>query len=370
MRIAFYAPMKPPTDPTPSGDRRIARLLMAALRRSGHEVFLASTFRSRDGDGHAEGQQQLRATGLRLADRFIARAKADKQRRPDLWFTYHLYYKAPDWLGPRIAGALGIPYVVAEASVASKREVGPWAIGHAQTLAALGAADAVIGVNEADRAGVLPALAHPSRWVALRPFIDVKPFAAAAKQRRHGGVPVLVVLAMMREGDKLASYRVLGDALARLQGRRWRLVVIGDGPARRAVSAALAPVADRTTFLGARDLADIPALLAEADLFVWPAVNEAFGMALIEAQAAGLPAVVGTSGGIPDIVVDGITALLAPVGDDAAFATAVASLLDAPERRRAMSLAAAERARLHHDIAGAAQTLDRVLRSLVGAAAA
>ena len=44
-----------------------------------------------------------------------------RRPRPDLWFTYHLYYKAPDLVGPLVAGALGIPYAVAEASVAHKR---------------------------------------------------------------------------------------------------------------------------------------------------------------------------------------------------------------------------------------------------------
>ncbi|WP_035670480.1 hypothetical protein [Azospirillum brasilense] len=48
MRIAFYAPLKSPTHPVPSGDRRMARLLMAALERAGHAVTLASTLRSWD----------------------------------------------------------------------------------------------------------------------------------------------------------------------------------------------------------------------------------------------------------------------------------------------------------------------------------
>ena len=46
MRIAFYAPLKAPTHPVPSGDRRMARLLMAALEAGGHHVTLASTLRS------------------------------------------------------------------------------------------------------------------------------------------------------------------------------------------------------------------------------------------------------------------------------------------------------------------------------------
>ena len=46
MHVAFYAPMKPPDHPVPSGDRRMARLLMQALAHAGHRVVLASRFRS------------------------------------------------------------------------------------------------------------------------------------------------------------------------------------------------------------------------------------------------------------------------------------------------------------------------------------
>ena len=53
MRVMFYAPLKPPTHPVPSGDRRIARLLMRAIEAAGHSVELATRFRSRDGSGDA-----------------------------------------------------------------------------------------------------------------------------------------------------------------------------------------------------------------------------------------------------------------------------------------------------------------------------
>ena len=117
MRIAFYAPLKPPTHGTPSGDRRVAGLLMDALARAGQRVELVSTFRSFDGDGDADRQRALRSQGEALGRTLAAQWRdAPRGERPGLWFTYHLYYKAPDWLGPVVSGALGIPYVIAEAS--------------------------------------------------------------------------------------------------------------------------------------------------------------------------------------------------------------------------------------------------------------
>ncbi len=47
--------------------------------------------------------------------------------KPDLWFCYHPYYKAPDLIGPKLASAFAIPYVTAEASYSSRRNIGVWA---------------------------------------------------------------------------------------------------------------------------------------------------------------------------------------------------------------------------------------------------
>ena len=61
MTLAFYAPMKPPDHPVPSGDRTMARALIRALESAGHTVILASRLRSRDGKGDAARQQQIMA---------------------------------------------------------------------------------------------------------------------------------------------------------------------------------------------------------------------------------------------------------------------------------------------------------------------
>src|SRR5258708_22862490 len=142
MRIAFYAPLKSPLHPVASGDRTMARLLIAALRRAGHEVEIAAWLRSRDGDGDPTYQERVRDAGLHLAERFVRRCRCGPAPRPDLCFTYHLYYKAPDWLGPRVPDALAIPYFVAEASVADERCSGACPLGHAPVPAALGPAGA------------------------------------------------------------------------------------------------------------------------------------------------------------------------------------------------------------------------------------
>ena len=122
MRVAFYAPMKSPTHRVPSGDRAVARLLIRALKQKGHDVFLASTLRAYDGTGDHRHQLKLAKRGAARAQSLIAEWRDDP---PDLWFTYHLYHKAPDWIGPRVAEALEYGIVGVNEGIISN-EVAPF----------------------------------------------------------------------------------------------------------------------------------------------------------------------------------------------------------------------------------------------------
>jgi glycosyltransferase involved in cell wall biosynthesis len=359
MRIAFYAPLKSPNHPVPSGDRRVAQLFLAALRMAGHDAFVASRFRSYEGRGDPLRQARLATLGTGIAKRLLRRYRGAPEAAPALWFTYHLYHKAPDWLGPVIASALGIPYVIAEASDAPKQALRSWASGREAAAHAISLADAVIGLNSADRDCVLPLLRDPSRWFAMKPFLDTASYGR--RTRATDEAPRLVTVAMMRYGDKLASYRMLGDALARLLDLAWSLEVIGDGQARREVEIALAPLDRRVIWAGALKPEAIADRLGVADLCVWPALNEAFGMSLLEAQASGVPVVAGRAGGVAEIVVSGVTGLLVPAGDAPGFAAAVRSLMANPRQRAAFAEAAQERIRAEHDLSVAAARLGAVI---------
>ncbi|HEY4164352.1 MAG TPA: glycosyltransferase family 4 protein [Dongiaceae bacterium] len=388
MRIAFYAPLKPSDHPIPSGDRTVARLLVQALRGGGGEVETASRIRSRiqaaevprsgegsDGESGEAAQCKMAAKGAAAARRLIAKYRArPKRERPQAWFTYHLYYKAMDWIGPQVAEALDIPYLLAEASHAPKRAGGRYAFSHAATEAAIRKAAAIFCLNPADKECLSHLLAK-RKLIDLAPFLDLRRFAgelpdrkvARARLARLHGIdadqPWLLAVGMMREGDKLQSYRMLAEALHRLD-RPWQLLVVGDGAARREVERAFKPVAGGVFMLGALDHAALPEVYVAADLFVWPAINEAFGMALLEAQACGLPAVAGAWGGVPAIIAEGKTGWLSKPGDSAAFSADVDFALDAalPLAGRA----ARQKALAQHDIAAASHTLiatiERVLK--------
>ena len=426
MRVAFYAPLKAPDHPVPSGDRALARLFVAALTRAGEtggwSVEVASQFRSFDGAGDADRQERLRRIGTRIAGRLAdAYRERPADRRPRLWFTYHLYHKAPDWLGPAVSEHLGIPYVVAEASHAPKQAQGAWRIGHEAAARAIRYAHAILALNRDDIPGVRALAGDPSRITLFPPFVGPRavltdeegeerdPLEAAgsaesspareassvlarasappspprpsgargAVARRFevpAGEPWLLCVAMMRGGRKLASFEMLANALARpaLAAARWHLVVAGEGPARREVEAAFAGplAAGRVTFTGRVDAEVLASLYAGADLFVWPAVGEPMGMAMLEAQEHGLPVVSARTRGVPDLVRHEETGLLVPECDAGAFADAVEALLRAPERRRRMGRAARDRVAREHGFAAASDRIGKLIEDLVGRYAA
>ncbi len=377
MRVAFYAPLKPPTHPVPSGDRRVGRLFAALIERAGHEVDLVSTTRTYDAIGNPATQEGLRDESMLEARGLLARWAASPETRPDIWFTYHVYYKAPDWLGPFIAKSLGIPYVIAEASYAPKRTNGPWSLGHEATRSAIQAASLVLCPARDDIECVAAILPSRDRVRWFPPFIDSAPYQSALRDRdahrrnyasAHGldaSVPWIAVVAMMRPGDKAASYRRLAQALSTLGDIPWQLLVAGDGASRTEIQAILERAAPGRVFcLGELADTDVAALYGACDLCLWPAVNEAYGMAMLEAQAAGVPVVSRKVRGVADVVSDGRTGLLSSPDSDEEFAQFARELLTQRERRSAMGRAAAQFAAGERGLDAAVERLEAAFASL------
>ena len=338
MRIAFHAPLKAPDHPVPSGDRQMARLLLQALRAGGHAAEVVSTFRSFLPAPDPDRLRAVEADAAREAERLARRFEGEGA--PDLWFTYHSHYKAPDLLGPGLAARFGRPYVLAEASHAGKRAAGPWASWHAANEAAIRAADRHVCLTPRDAAG-LSGLVAPHRIVALPPVLAPGPFGAARRRAGGGDRVELVTVAMMRTGDKARSYAALAEALVAMPpAPDWRLTVVGDGPERPAVEALFAGLPPaRLRWAGERDAAGVAAILADSDLYVWPGFGEAYGVAYLEAGAAGLPVLAMECGGIASVVETGVTGLLTPEGDRDAFALALARLVADPTTRERLGAA-------------------------------
>lgn len=357
MKIAFYAPLKAPDHPVPSGDRQMARLLMQALAQGGFEATLASRLRAYQAEPKPldDLRREAAVEKARLKREWAAGGK------PDLWFTYHLYYKAPDLIGPDLARDLRIPYVTAEASYARKRDRQGWAEAQALIRDSVGLALVNLCFTDRDRPG-LENVAPEARFASLSPFIDTTAYESiAASSPGHR----LVTVAMMRKGDKFASFAMLAKALALLLDLPWQLTVIGDGPARAETAALFEGIPEgRIDWRGELPADAVPSVLAQSGLYVWPGCGEAYGMAYLEAEAAGLAVVAQATAGVPAVVRHGRTGLLTPEGDVAAYAAAIRELLQDDARRREYGRAARDFVFEERSLRLAAVKLGLILRGI------
>lgn len=335
MKVAFYSPLKSPRHPVPSGDRLMARLLVAALEMAGCEVEVISEFRSFTKEPSDTRLAELRTQASSEIERIGGHWR--RSGTPDLWFTYHPYYKAPDLIGPDLSRLFAIPYVTAEASYSARRDRSGWQDMQAPVAEAVSLAAVNICLTERDRTGLSEAI-PAARTARLAPFLDVSAFLAAKPAPDPAR---LVTVAMMRPGDKMDSYRMLAAALARLAHRDWVLEIVGDGPCRAETEALFAGFeAGRVLWRGELVQAEIARTLSRGGLYLWPGCGEAYGLAYLEAQAAGLPVVAQAIAGVPEVVMDGVTGLLTPAGDVAAYADAIGRLLGDVPLRETMAGAA------------------------------
>jgi glycosyltransferase involved in cell wall biosynthesis len=159
----------------------------------------------------------------------------------------------------------------------------------------------------------------------------------AAPRRPQGRV--ITTVANLRAGKgQDVLLRAAARVIRRVPDMRFQL--IGDGPLRPTLEqlAVDLGISSSVAFLGHR--CDVPACLAQSDLFAFPSLMEASPNGVIEAMAARLPIVATNVGGIPEMIEDGRNGLLVPAADDEALAAALLRLVDRPEEAAALADAA------------------------------
>ncbi|MBB3456173.1 glycosyltransferase involved in cell wall biosynthesis [Rhizobium sp. BK313] len=361
MKIAFYAPLKSPNNPVPSGDRLMARLIIAALEMAGHTVELASELRSFTPTPEVGPRAEIARKAEHETERL--QRKWRNESPPDLWFTYHPYYKTPDLIGPVLAATLGIPYVTAEASYGRRHDDSGWRENQRLVAEAVRQAAVNLCFTERDRIGLVDAIPE-GRYERFLPFIDTAVFEPLAEEIAPHR---LITVAMMRRGDKFDSYAMLAQALELIRDRDWTLTIIGDGPMRGEVRMLFSAFDnERITWLGERAAPEIVAELRAGGIYVWPGCGEAYGLAYLEAQAAGLSVVAQATAGVPEVVTANVTGFLTPEGDLKAYADAIACLLDDDQKRRAMGKAAYRFVHEERSLTAASKQLETILRKHLG----
>jgi glycosyltransferase involved in cell wall biosynthesis len=217
-----------------------------------------------------------------------------------------------------------------------------WLAGHTSRI---------ITVSDALRRSMIDEIGvDPDLVVTVHNGLDLEPFLAWSDPepaRRRYGIPRdAVVLGQAARFAPQKAHDVLVAAavpvLERVPGA-W-LVLAGDGPLLEPVQrqAAATSVADRIVFPGFEH--DVRGFLGALDVFVSSPVSEGLGNGAIEAMAAGLPVVSTRTGGVPEVVVEGETGLLAEPGDVVALTDAMLRLARDPALRRQMGDAGRRRA--------------------------
>lgn len=185
-------------------------------------------------------------------------------------------------------------------------------------------------------------------------------------KKRYRGFPLLVFVGRLR------YYKGLQFLISAMRGLEpAHAILVGDGDERPRLEALAQElgVADRVHFPGTLDDTEMIAHLHAADVFVLPShlPSEAFGLAQIEAMAAGVPVVcTDLPTGVPYVNVHGETGLVVPPADDTALAGAIAELLNDTSRRMRMGEAAHRRAHAEFSAERMAERLDGVYRELLG----
>ena len=227
----------------------------------------------------------------------------------------------------------------------------------------IGRSDAVVAVSESIAAFLR------ARYPALAGRVRVFPNAIVAGEpvpRRAGEPPTIGFLGRLDEPKK--GLAVLLRAARRVVDRRpdVRFLIAGNGPAREGLGKLSADLglSGAVEWLG--EVRDSAEALARFDVLALPSLWEGLPVVLLEAMAAGLPAVAGRVGGIPEVLVDGETGRLVAPGDDGALAEALLSVISSPDRGRAMGLAGRKRVLEKYDMVVYVRRLEALYEELLG----
>ncbi len=217
-------------------------------------------------------------------------------------------------------------------------------------------AGAVVAISEAIAREAVEA-GFPAGKVHLIPHgIDMSEYAPVAAEekvacRRALGLPadklLVTYTGRLIEGKGLETLFTALRSLADIPALHLVLVGSGSGQVisieknlrKEAETAALQ---GRVTFTGRVE--NVAAYLQASDIFVFPTLDEALGMSAVEAQACGLPAVASRTGGVPDIIEDGVTGILVPPGEAGPLAGSLRTLIFDSELRQRFAIAARTRA--------------------------
>ena len=367
MKICFHAPFKPLHHPDPSGDLAIGTGLYNYLSHRGHTLWAVSNLRCR--------WIYWKPWLIPRVIKEIRRAeRAVEKETPDLWLTYHSYYKAPDLLGPWVCRKKQIPYAIFQGAYATKRRKAFRTLpGFLLNTRSLKTAHHVFANKKIDLIN-LERILEPRKRTYVAPGIFTDQFSYSAKDRRRlraewgvGDDPVVLTAAMFRPDVKTEGLKIVIRACGDLsrKGKKFYLVIAGDGKTKPVLKAEAEKEAPgRVRFIGKISRNLMYRFYSAGDLFAFPGIRESLGMVFLEAQSCAIPVVAFSNEGTPEVVDHPETGFLAPAFDFNAFVYGIETLLSNRALCRAMGERGKRYVRKHHDLNVNYRIVEEVLMDL------
>lgn len=212
------------------------------------------------------------------------------------------------------------------------------------------------------------------RSVDVVPFgIDCQRFAPRAVASDPGTLTIGTVKALTPVYGIDVLIRAFAAVRARLLGtdpdlaRHLRLLIVGDGPERKALERLTRElgIADDVEFAGKAPHHRVPTFLRRLDVYAALSRSEGFGVAVLEASACGVPVVVSDAGGLPEVVLDGVTGLVVRRENVRAATAALLRLIGDSELRSRMGRAGREHVLAEYEWTSCVRRMEDVYHQLL-----
>ena len=353
MKVAYYMPFKPLGHPNPSGDLITGTEIYNYLNQKGHQCKQMSSLRCRWIYYHPTSWIKL----LREQRRIIGQKSSFK---PDIWLTYHSYYKAPDLIGPYCSKRLNIPYAIFQGIYSTKRRKKLKTLpGFYLNRYSLLSANLIFTNKKRDNKN-LQRLLPEDKICYIAPGIHTEEFTfsepARARLRAKWSVTkeiLVLATAMFRPGVKTEGLkRVIKSCSELLQQHiNIKLVIAGDGSCREELQQyAEQMLPGKVIFSGRIPRNELYTVYSAADIFAFPGIDESLGMVYLEAQSCGLPVVAYGDWGASEAVINDDTGLLSSASEPDLFTKNIALLTTDSGLRAKMAARAPIHIRDNHEL--------------------
>ena len=308
------------------------------------------------------GYRMTKAIRSRLGARRLARHI--RKEKADL---LHIHWLA-NWHLPT---ELDVPFVVS--TWGSDVVSDPWmryegSINHAEKIAICRQADAVTASSKFLALQTATFAQLPPQKVEVIPFgVDLERFGLAGKSPASDAITIGFMKNLKQKYGPLVLIEAAKKICAEAPQTRFELAGTGEQADECRAAIEQYDLKENVHLIGKVPWSDVPERLAAWDIMAMPSTtdSETLGVAAIEAEAVGLPVVASAVGGVPEVVVDGKTGFLVPLGDAPALAEAILRLLHDPELRRIMGLAGRKHAEAHFDWNENVNQMEAVYQRLV-----